>query len=142
MKKVAALCLSIIMLFSLCACSFTEKKADSYIDRIYQCSSSDFKEIEKLRKFLDKYGEDDIFVNAVVERIKTENLNWSISFLGKLTDSGRERHYGYNYYNETVRKAFGEKIYAMRDLAFQNSEDVTFGSYWSDVSDYGDGGFW
>ena len=70
MKKIIVLCLSIIMLFSLCACSFTEKKADSYIDRIYQCSSSDFKEIEKLRKFLDKYGEDDTFVNAVVERVK------------------------------------------------------------------------
>ena len=147
MRRIVALCLSIIMLFSLCACSFTEKKADSYINRIYQCLSSDFKEIEKLRKFLDKYGEDDTFVNAVVERVKTEDLDWSINFLGKLTDSGRERNssffsYGYNYYNETVREAFWEKIYAMRDLAFQNSEDVTFGSYWGEVSDYGEGASW
>lgn len=80
MKKIIVLCLSIIMLFSLCACSLTETKADSYIDRIYQCSSSDYKEKEKLRTFLDKYGEDDVFVNAVVERVKTEDLDGASTY--------------------------------------------------------------
>ncbi len=143
MKKIIALCLSIIILFSLCACSFTEKKADSYIDRIYQCSKTDYKEQEKLRTFLDKYGEDDIFVNAVVERVKTEGLDWSLSFLGKLTDSGEYRldSFGFDYYNETIRETFVEKIYALRDLAFQNSEDARFKGYLDFVSDYGEGGF-
>ena len=96
MKKIIVLCLSIIMLFSLCACSLTETKADSYIDRIYQCSSSDYKEKEKLRTLLDKYGEDDAFVNAVVERVKTEDLDWSINLLEKFTDSGSTDSFGFN----------------------------------------------
>ena len=145
MKKIIVLCLSIIMLFSLCACSLTETKADSYIDRIYQCSSSDYKEKEKLTTLLDKYGEDDAFVNAVVERVKTEDLDWSINLLEKFTDSGGVDSFGFNpfgfdYYNETIREAFWEKLYATRDLAFQNSEDITFDRYLDKVCDYGKGG--
>lgn len=146
MKKNIVLCLSIIMLCLLCACSLTEKTADSYIDRIYQCLSSDHKEKEKLKTFLDKYGEDDVFVNTVVNRIKTEDLYWSINLLGTLTDSGTNtssfKSYGFNYYNETVREAFWEKLYATRDLAFQNSEDITFDRYLDKVCDYGKGGIW
>ena len=147
MKKAAALCLCMIMLLSLCACSLTEKSADAYIDRIYQSSSSDHKENEKLRTFLDKYGEDDIFVNTVVNRIKTEDLDWSINFLEKLTDSGSRTSFGFNpfgfdYYNKTIREAFWEKLYVTRDLAFQNSEEITFDRYLDKVCDYGKGGIW
>lgn len=147
MRRIVALCLSFFMLFSLCACSLTEKTADSYIDRIYQCLSSDHKEKEKLRTFLDKYGEDDVFVNTVINRIKTEELDWSINLLENFTDSGSSTSFGFNpfgfdYYNETIRGAFWEKLYATRDLVFQNSEDITFDRYWDKVCDYGKGGIW
>lgn len=147
MKRIVIFILCATLFLSLCACSLSEKKADEYIERIYQCSTKDYKEEQKLASFLNKYGEDDVFVNAVIKRIEAEDLGWCISFLKDLADSRDSRDRGvytrghnFKYYNERVKEAFQTKIFAVRDSVFQGTGDISFVGYCGYVFDYGEGG--